>query len=146
MVLFLSTTVNKIDKKGRVSVPAPFRTVLQAQEFPGIVVFRSLNQPILEGCSYGRMIQLSQQYDSLSLEPAAAQENYQSFIFAEAQLLSFDAEGRVSIPSHLLEHANIINQIAFVGRGATFELWDPQQFNDHHESLREKLQQGGRHG
>ncbi|WP_032112076.1 division/cell wall cluster transcriptional repressor MraZ [Candidatus Paracaedibacter symbiosus] len=143
MALFLSNTINKIDKKGRVSVPASFRAVLQTQESPGVVLFRSLHQPIVEGCSFERMMQLSQQYDSLSLEPTATQNNYQSFIFAEAQLLSFDAEGRISIPPSLLEHASIVDQIAFVGRGATFELWNPEQFKAHHEELRNKLQQGG---
>jgi len=140
MALFLSTTINKIDKKGRVSVPAPFRSTLQAQEFSGVVLFRSLNHSILEGCSYDRMLQLSQHYDSLSFE-RGEQNDYQSLIFAEAQLLSFDAEGRISIPQNLLDHAGIVDQIAFVGRGTTFELWNPDKFQAHHETLRQKLQQ-----
>lgn len=140
MALFLSTTVNKIDKKGRVSVPAAFRSALQAQEFSGVVLFRSLNQSILEGCSYNRMVQLSQHYDSLSFE-RGTQNDYQSLIFAEAQLLGFDAEGRISIPQSLLEHAGIVDQIAFVGRGTTFELWNPDKFHVQHEALRQKLQQ-----
>lgn len=140
MALFLSTTINKIDKKGRVSVPAAFRNALQAQEFSGVVVFRSLSHPILEGCSYDRMVQLSQHYDSLSFE-RGAQNDYQSLIFAEAQLLSFDAEGRISIPQNLLDHASITDQIAFVGRGTTFELWNPDKFQTQHDALRQKLQQ-----
>lgn len=140
MALFLSTTINKIDKKGRVSVPAAFRSALQAQEFSGVVLFRSLNHSILEGCSYNRMVQLSQHYDSLSFEQGS-QNDYQSLIFAEAQLLNFDAEGRISIPQNLLEHAGIVDQIAFVGRGTTFELWNPDKFQVQHEALRQKLQQ-----
>lgn len=140
MALFLSTTINKIDKKGRVSVPAAFRHTLQTQEFPGVVVFRSLNHPILEGCSYDRMAKLSQHYDPLGFE-SGAQSDYQSLIFAEAQLLGFDAEGRISIPQNLLDHAGITDQIAFVGRGATFEIWNPEKFQTVHEALRQKLQQ-----
>ena len=68
MALFLSTTINKIDKKGRVSVPASLRAALQLQDFSGVVLFRSLIHPILEGCSYDRMVQLSQHYDNLNFE------------------------------------------------------------------------------
>lgn len=142
MGLFLSTTINNIDKKGRVSVPASFRAALQHQDFSGIVLFRSLHHPILEGCSYERMVQLSQHYDSLSFG-TAAHNNDQSIIFAEAQLLSFDAEGRISIPQDLLEYAGITHQIAFVGRGATFELWNPEIVQVHHQQLREKIRQRG---
>lgn len=147
MALFLSTTINKIDKKGRVSVPAPFRNALQPQENSSIVLFRSLKFPILEGCSYDRMAQLSQHHDQLSFDPHS-QDDYQSLIFAEAQLLSFDAEGRISIPAFLMEHAGILDSVAFVGRGATFELWNPEKFNQHHEAIRQKLQLkvGGNNG
>lgn len=142
MGLFLSTTINNIDKKGRVSVPASFRSALQLPDFSGVVLFRSLYDPILEGCSYGRMVQLSQHYDKLSFE-ITTPNNDQSIIFAEAQLLSFDAEGRISIPQDLRDYAGITNQIAFVGRGATFELWNPEAVQAHHEALRTKIRQRG---
>jgi MraZ protein len=142
MALFLSTTINKIDKKGRISVPASFRAALQLQDFSGVVLFRSLIHPILEGCSYDRMVQLSQHHDNLNFE-TAAHNNYHSIIFAEAQLLNFDAEGRISIPQDLLDYANISDQIAFVGRGTTFELWNPEQVKKHHNDLRQQIKQRG---
>jgi MraZ protein len=77
---------------------------------------------------------------------------HMAMMFAEAQILSFDAEGRVSIPSFLLSHANITDQITFVGRGATFELWEPESFLREHEQTRQYLlnaaltQPGGCHG
>ena len=39
--LFFSTFVNKVDRKGRVSVPATFRAAVADQSFPGIIVFPS---------------------------------------------------------------------------------------------------------
>ena len=47
--MFLSTYVNKVDRKGRVSVPATFRASLAAetQRFPGVIVFPSYKYPAL---------------------------------------------------------------------------------------------------
>jgi len=149
MALFLSTFINKIDKKGRVSVPASFRTSLssnppssQSSSFPGIVVFRSLKHPALEGCSVDRMQQLSNSIDRLDLF-SDAQDDLVSAIFADSHLLSLDSEGRVSIPEEFLKFANLTDQVAFVGRGATFQLWSPETFREMQDNARERLRRSG---
>lgn len=150
MALFLSTFVNKIDKKGRVSVPASFRTSLASSQtsainepsFSGIVVFRSLKHPALEGCSVERMQRLSTSIDRLDLF-SDAQDDLVSAIFADSHLLSFDSEGRVSIPEDFLEFAKLTDQVAFVGRGATFQLWSPEVFRKMQEDARERLRREG---
>jgi len=53
--LFLSTFVNKVDRKGRVSVPASFRAALAGQSFAGIVVYRSFKNSAIEGSGYKRL-------------------------------------------------------------------------------------------
>ena len=154
MALFLSTFINKIDKKGRVSVPAPFRTSLSSSQsssqsspinepsFSGIVVFRSLKHPALEGCSVDRMQRLSNSIDRLDLF-SDAQDDLVSAIFADSQLLSFDSEGRVSIPEDLLKFANLTDQVAFVGRGSTFQLWSPEVFKKIQDDARDRLKRDG---
>ena len=150
MALFLSTFVNKIDKKGRVSVPAPFRTSLLSGQgmamndatFSGIAVFRSLKHPALEGCSVERMQRLSNSIDRLDMF-SDAQDDLVSAIFADSHLLSFDSEGRVSIPEEFLKYANLTDQVAFVGRGATFQLWSPEVFQKIQEDARERLKREG---
>ena len=150
MALFLSTFVNKIDKKGRVSVPASFRASLTPGQssshgdpsFSGIVVFRSLKHPALEGCSVDRMQRLSNSIDRLDLF-SDAQDDLVSAIFADSHLLSFDSEGRVSIPEDFLKFANLTDQVAFVGRGATFQLWSPDVFRDVQNAARERLRREG---
>lgn len=160
VALFLSTTTNKIDKKGRVSVPSQFRSVLSAsstvQNMPSIVLYRSLISPIIEGCDYQRLARLSEQLETQQLKQACGEENisstqgtsfdYISLMFAEAQILTIDAEGRISIPQSLIRHAGIIDSITFVGRGPTFELWSPAQFEQHHEEARQRLLQLHRGG
>jgi MraZ protein len=144
--LFLSTFINKIDKKGRVSVPASFRTTLlstqQDQSFAGIIVFRSLKHPALEGCGMERMQRLSDSIDRLDLF-SDAQDDLVSAIFADSQTLPFDSEGRVSIPENFLSFANLTDQVAFVGRGATFQLWSPEVFTQVQEQARLRLKTEG---
>lgn len=150
MALFLSTFINKIDKKGRVSVPASFRAALisapsnpsQDPSFSGIVVFRSLKHPALEGCSVDRMQRLSNSIDRLDLF-SDAQDDLVSAIFADSHLLSLDSEGRVSLPEAFLTFANLSDQVAFVGRGATFQLWSPSVFQKVQEEARARLKREG---
>ena len=146
MSLFLSTFINKIDKKGRISVPASFRTTLlstqQDQSFAGIIVFRSLKHPALEGCGMERMQRLSDSIDRLDLF-SDAQDDLVSAIFADSQTLPFDSEGRISIPENFLSFANLTDQVAFVGRGATFQLWSPEVFAQVQEQARLRLKTEG---
>src|ERR1051326_4243640 len=65
VALFLSTWVNKVDKKGRVSVPASFRATLAGQSFAGIVVFRSFRTAALEGSGIDRIEEMSARLDQL---------------------------------------------------------------------------------
>jgi bifunctional DNA-binding transcriptional regulator/antitoxin component of YhaV-PrlF toxin-antitoxin module len=67
MALFLSTYTNKVDRKGRVSVPAPFRTALSDEAFQGIVLFRSNNHACLEGFGASAMDELSSRLDHFDL-------------------------------------------------------------------------------
>ena len=43
--------------------------------------------------------------------------------------MQFDGEGRVLISEKLLKHADIKNNVLFVGLGKTFQIWDPKNFN-----------------
>lgn len=140
MPLFLSTIVNKLDKKGRVSVPASFRSVLEKEAFAGVVIFRSLHLPTLEGMGAGRLQQLSESLDGHDIF-AQASHDLADCIFADAQMLGFDSEGRIALPAAFLAYACIQDQIAFVGRGATFQIWDPQAFQEHQEKARQRLRE-----
>ena len=135
MALFLSTFVNRIDRKGRVSVPAPFRTVLAAQSFLGVIAFPSFVAPAIEGSGIDRIERLSAGIDQF--DPFSDQHDaFAISILADSHQLSFDSEGRIVIPDVLREHANIADQAAFVGRGATFHVWEPEAFRGYQEDAR----------
>ncbi len=127
MALFLSTTTNKIDRKGRVSIPAPFRNALAGLPFQGIVAIPSFKYPALQCSGMDWLEQLSNgigAYDFFSDEHDALT----AALFANAQQLAFDGDGRIVLPGELAAHAHITEQAAFVGRGPTFEIWEPEAF------------------
>ena len=125
--MFLSSYENKIDKKGRVSVPASFRSFLTTQGYNGFVSYPSFSNPALECCTQERIEKLSNSIDTLN--PFEEKRDYfATSVLSESENLQFDPEGRVSITQKLLDHAKIKNSILFVGLGKTFQIWEPKNF------------------
>ena len=126
--MFLSNYENKIDKKGRVSVPATFRSHLGSMGYNGFISYPSFNYSALEACSQDRIEKLSKTIDSLN--PFEEKRDYfATSILSESVSLQFDTEGRVSLTDKLLDHAKIKNNILFVGLGKTFQIWEPKIFD-----------------
>jgi MraZ protein len=136
MAIFLSSFVNKIDKKGRVSVPASFRAALGV-DTSGIVVFRSLHYDALDGCSIAHLELLSQSLEKQDLPPDVF-EMIETTIFGSAVQLPFDGEGRINLPQNLISSVGIAEEVAFVGRRKTFQIWDPQKLSLHESAARTK--------
>ncbi|HLN25814.1 MAG TPA: division/cell wall cluster transcriptional repressor MraZ [Patescibacteria group bacterium] len=131
MALFVSTYTNKVDKKGRVSVPASFRAALSHQSFQGIVVYPSFTSAAVEGCGTDFLEELaaatSASFDLFSTE----QDDLNTLIFSSSHQLSWDPEGRVVLPEDVMTHAAITEQAAFVGKGRTFQIWEPEALKAH---------------
>ena len=126
--MFLSSFENKIDKKGRVSVPATFRSHLNSMGYNGFISYPSFNHNALEACSQDRIEKLSSAIDSLN--PFEEKRDYfATSVLSESENLQFDTEGRVSISEKLLQHAKITNNVLFVGLGKTFQIWEPKIFD-----------------
>lgn len=138
MSLFLSTYVNKIDRKGRVSVPATFRSGMAKSVFQGVVIFRSYKYPALEVCEMERMMRLSDSVDKLDLF-SDIQDDFAATLFADSHQIPFDGEGRILVPEILLNHAEIKEAAAFVGRGSTFQIWNPASFEIYQEKARFRI-------
>ena len=142
MALFLSTHVNKVDKKGRVSVPAQFRSAVVGQSFPGIVAFRSFSLPVIDAAGIERMEKYSEELDGLP-EGSARYEEVRAML-ADARQLAFDGEGRIVLPATLTEYAGIKDLAAFVGRGTAFEIWEPAALDVYKAEARRRALEKGR--
>ena len=100
----------------------------------------SFNHSALEACSQDRIEKLSNTIDSLN--PFEEKRDYfATSILSESSNLQFDTEGRVSITEKLLKHANIKNNILFVGLGKTFQIWEPKIFEKFKIIARKKAYQ-----
>ena len=138
--MFLSSYENKIDKKGRVSVPATFRSHLNSMGYNGFISYPSFNHAALEACSQDRIEKLSNTIDSLN--PFEEKRDFfATSILSESENLQFDTEGRVSLSEKLLDHAIIKNNVLFVGLGKTFQIWEPKIFEKFKIIARKKAYQ-----
>ena len=125
--MFLSSYENRLDKKGRVSVPSNFRSYLNSMKFNGFVTYPSFTNSSLEACSKDRIEKISNAIDTLN--PFEEKRDYfATAVLSESVILNFDTEGRVTLPEKLMSHANIKKDILFVGLGKTFQIWNPNLF------------------
>jgi MraZ protein len=144
VALFLSTYVNKVDKKGRVSVPSSFRVVLSPQEFQGIIAYGSFINDCIEACGLDRIERLSQSIDQL--DPYSEERDaFAATILGGSIQLPFDGEGRVMLPPALQQQVGITEHVVFVGKGATFEIWHPEKFELYAGKARQLAKQGRAH-
>ena len=135
--MFLSTYENKLDKKGRVSVPASFRSYLSNLGYNGVICFPSFNNQSIEAWSQDRIEKISSAIDSLN--PFEEKRDFfTTSILSESTSLQFDSEGRISLSSKLLKHAKIKHSMVFVGQGKTFQIWEPAIFEKFKVSARKK--------
>ncbi|MEX0583345.1 MAG: hypothetical protein WD185_06715 [Sneathiella sp.] len=127
MALFLSTYVNKVDKKGRVSVPARFRAILAAKGFDSVVLLPTVKGDAIDACGMDVMERVMEKiggFDPFSED----RESYADALMSDAIELPIDGDGRIMVPLDMLENAGIDGQCAFVGRGDSFQLWQPAAF------------------
>ena len=146
MLLFVGKHINKIDSKGRVSVPKAFRAALQMNGIDTIYVYPQFKYNALEACDEDFMNRLSSSLNQMALF-SDDHDDLASVILASAHLLVFDTEGRVVFPKALLEHANLSEDAVFIGQGARFQVWEPQAFEKFSEitfrRARERKAKGG---
>ena len=140
MALFLSTTKNKMDSKSRVSVPSSFRSTLSKQNFKGIIAFPSYSNKCIDSCGIDRMEALAESLDQND-NYSKDEFDLMSLYFGEAEKLPFDREGRIILPKNLIKHSGILDQVLFVGLGPTFQIWEPETYNNQKNKTIQKAQE-----
>ena len=135
---FLSNTVNKVDKKGRVSIPASFRPKLGATS--KLYTLMSVDQPTVDAGG-AELIERGEQYLA-TLDPfSEAYELYSFVLHGDSSELNIDREGRVTLTDTLREQTGITDQAAFVGRGHFFQIWEPNRLAAYREEARQQVAQ-----
>ena len=140
MDLFLSTFEHRIDKKGRLSVPAPFRSVLERRRDP-LYLFKSLTEPCLEGCGperIGQIVDAIDSMDSLSAEVATLHT-----MLSSAQEMKLDAEGRIMLNADFIAFAELDDAALYAGIGRSFQIWLPDRYRSREAEARARAKTTG---
>lgn len=135
---FLSSSVNRIDAKGRVSVPATFRSVLQKRGYQELYALRALDNPALD---VGGLDLLDRYEARIAQEDPFHQiaDDMSFFVHGDGAFLKLDQDGRITVTDFLRQHTGISEEVAFVGRGSFFQIWEPGRLATYVEAVRERL-------
>ena len=136
--LFLDTVINKVDAKGRVSLPADYRAIVKDLGSE-IVCYRSLNAPCIEGCTEDLLDKLATEIENSTDFFSETQDDLTNLIFGDAKRYTFDSTGRIMLSEKLLRHAEITDSAVFVGKGRKFQIWSDENWEKEEKKLREKI-------
>lgn len=136
--LFMDTIVNKVDAKGRVSLPADYRAMVKDLSSE-IVCYRSLTSPCIEGCLEDLLDKLASEIENSTDFFSETQDNLTNLIFGDAKRYTFDSTGRINLSEKLLKHAGITDTAVFVGKGRKFQIWNPQNWEKEEARIRAEV-------
>lgn len=124
--MFRGTHENTIDDKGRVSFPAPFRSLLPEED--ARLVITNYIPAHLWAFTFEHWAQLENKIKSLPLTDETARK-FKHFFIAGAHEVTIDKLGRVLIPPRLREYAQLGKNIAFVGSVTHVEIWSKENWD-----------------
>lgn len=135
---FLSNGVNRIDAKGRVSVPAHFRSIVQKRGYSDLYALRALDCPAMD---VGGLDLLDRYEQRIAREDPflGAADDMSFFVHGDGAFLKFDQDGRITMSDFIRDHTGITTEAVFVGRGAFFQIWEPGRFEAHGKAVRQRL-------
>lgn len=135
---YVSTFTNRIDAKGRVSIPAPFRLALVKEGAEQLYCCPTLDMQAVDAggkALQGRIDELLSAYPPFS-------EDYEYFstaLLGDSEELKIDGDGRVVLSDTIRNHAGLDGKVTFVGQGYKFQLWNPERFEVFREESRSRV-------
>ncbi len=137
---FLSNAINKVDKKGRVSIPAPFRNLLEKRKESQLYTLNSIDMPAID--AGGTDLLITYEERMAELDPLTGAFDDLSFYYhGDSAWMKIDGDGRIVLTEALRDHTGITDQVAFVGRGTFFQMWEPQKFAAYRSEARQRILQ-----
>lgn len=125
MSQFLGTHTNRLDPKGRVSVPAPFRAALKALGGEAALILRpSHKHPCIEAWPESAFEALSKPLQGLDLF-STDHDDMAYVLYGDACRIVADKDGRVILPEALTARARLGETVMFIGLGRIFQIWEP---------------------
>ena len=141
MSQFIGTHLSKLDAKGRVSVPAPFRVSLKQPDGSVALFFLpSASDPCVEVWPAPAFVGLEERLAEMN--PFSQEySDLATSLYGETFRAEPDGEGRVVLPAAFVAYAHLNGSVAFIGKGKTFEIWEPAAGAKHLEAARLRRRQ-----
>jgi MraZ protein len=135
---FVSTFTNRLDAKGRVSIPASFRAVLAVDGFDGLYCCPTLDRQAVD--AGGNRFRTTIGASLKNFEPFSEDHEYLSTtLIGESEILKIDQDGRVVLSESIRTHAGLAEAVTFVGQGYKFQIWEPNRFAAYREEAKNRL-------
>jgi MraZ protein len=143
MSRFLSHATNRIDSKGRVSVPAAFRSVLAQSNIQDLYCFQDFVFPAISIGGSELLERFERQI--AAADPFSPEANEMSLlIHGGGVFMKLDAEGRLMVTDFIRDFTGISDEVTFVGRADHFQLWVPKEFQAVQLRAREERRLAGK--
>ena len=133
--LFQGSALNAVDAKGRVSVPAFLRSVIERRGDAKTIVLASHEtfpclsayDPAYAALKHSKLERLFEKEEG---NPDAALEYQQRNLmaFAATEEVPYDSSGRIVLPPMMRRKGGIEDLALYLGTGETFQIWNPRQF------------------
>src|SRR5438132_6169630 len=124
---FVSHHTLRLDAKGRVSIPASFRAVLARDGFEGLYCYPALDRPALDAGGNALLKEIEAMIAQFS-PYSEEREQFSAALYGTSEVLNLDGEGRAVLTEPLKRHADIKDEVTFVGLGHKFQIWEPGRF------------------
>lgn len=127
--MLIGEYAHTIDSKGRVIIPAKFRTELGER----FVLTKGF-----DGCLYGYSLEewksIEEKIKNLPLITGKDARNFTRFFFSSAIECEFDSQGRILISSGLRMHAGLERDLVIIGVSSRIEIWSKAKWEDYNNN------------
>jgi MraZ protein len=127
MKLFLGEYDHALDERGRITLPRKIRQELEGEA--DVILARGFDT-----CIFGFDRSSWEREAGKHLETPVTDEkgrNLRRYLFSGAQKADIDKLGRILVPAQLKEYASISRNVAIIGAGDHFEIWDAKRWEDY---------------
>lgn len=130
MAGFVSHFTNRLDAKGRVSIPAPFRAVLARDGYEGLYCIASPHSVAIDAGGNALLGEIETRLEAFAkLTPD--HDALAMALFGVSETPKIDSDGRMMVSDLVREHTGITDQVTFAGLGYKFQIWEPEKFREH---------------
>lgn len=127
--MFRGLSAGQIDSKGRITIPANYRTLMVEEASGSLVVTIDTEQRCLLLYPFPQWQVIEEKLEALpSFQPAA--RRIQRLLLGHATELELDRQGRILLPPLLRDYADLDKSVILVGQGKKIEIWNEAAWED----------------